>query len=110
MSSSPALLGSPPAPVRAAVRDLLRSRPEFERLDASTRRELASGLVRICAASMSLGEESPRDAPALAQAATPARPAGSFARAQNAGSEFSGVSASRVAGTTQQILNAVSFP
>ena len=33
-----------------------------------------------------------------------------LARAQSAGSEFSGVAASRVAGTTRDILNAVSFP
>jgi pyruvate/2-oxoglutarate dehydrogenase complex dihydrolipoamide acyltransferase (E2) component len=33
-----------------------------------------------------------------------------LARAQSAGEKFSGVSAARVAGTTQAILNAVSFP
>ncbi len=33
-----------------------------------------------------------------------------LALAQNAGSEFSGVAVDRVAGTTQAVLNAVSFP
>ena len=42
--------------------------------------------------------------------AAPASARPPLALAQNAGSEFSGVSASRVADTTHAILNAVSFP
>ena len=49
---------------------------------------------------------SPTRRPAPARA--PPRPA--LARAQNAGDEFSGVAADKVAGTTKAILNAVSFP
>jgi predicted O-methyltransferase YrrM len=94
---------APPPPVRTAVRDLLLASPEFGRLNPDTRRELARGLVKICAAATAFGHE--RDAAAAAIA-----PAPTIARAQSAGTEFSGVAAQRVADTTRQILNAVSFP
>ena len=41
---------APPPHVRTAVRDLLLASEEFNRLNPDTRRELASGLVKICAA------------------------------------------------------------
>jgi hypothetical protein len=62
---------------------------------------------------------SDRGSVSLAQAATDdgssssdsgSRRRSGLARAQSAGSEFSGVAAERVAGTTRSILNAVSFP
>jgi precorrin-6B methylase 2 len=87
----------PPERVRAAVRELLLACEGFGQLDAPTRRDLARGLVTICATAQTLGEEG-----AAAQR--------QLAQAQSAGSEFSGVSALRVADTTKQILNAVSFP
>lgn len=101
----PAGMGTkqPPERVRAAIRELLVNRPEYLALDSSTRLALARGLVKICAAALDLASETE-----AANGAVPSpRP---LARAQSAGSEFSGVSAQRVAETTRQILNAVSFP
>jgi hypothetical protein len=88
-----------PDAVRELVRDVLTTSSNFQSLDPTTRRTIAGSIVRIA-----------RTATALAQdeAADPARPV--LARAQDAGSSFSGVSASKVADTTKQILNAVSFP
>ncbi len=102
MGAAPARLATPPAPVRVAIRELLQSRPEYQELDSSTRRDLAQGLVKICTTVAALDRH---DAPA-----SPPRPRAPLAHAQSAGSEFSGVAAQRVAGTTQQILKAVSFP
>jgi len=96
---------TPPAPVRIAIRDMLLSCDAFARLDPDTKRDLAQGLVTIGAAALAL---SPLAADAV-DTAPPSRTA-PLVRAQSAGSEFSGVSAQKVAGTTQQILNAVSFP
>jgi hypothetical protein len=106
MDAAPSPPGTPPAPVRAAIRDLLTSRPEFARLDAPTRRALAEGLVRIGTTAVALDGDH-----GVASSGTdrPPRPP-RLARAQSAGTEYSGVAAQRVAGTTQQILNAVSFP
>jgi hypothetical protein len=97
---------TPPAPVRIAIRDLLQSCEAFQRVDPAVRRELAQGLVTIGAAAVALSE-SPAETPAETPPPGRATP---LVRAQSAGSEFSGVAAQRVAGTTQQILNAVSFP
>src|SRR4051812_4683957 len=85
--------------VRRSIRALLESAPEFRGLDPVQRRAMARALVRVC----SCAEELRREA-----AVAGAPPA--IALAQSAGSEFSGVAAERVAGTTRAILNAVSFP
>lgn len=91
---------APPSPaVRETVRDLLATSSAYQAKDPDTRRAIASSLVRIA-----------NTAVALADAETPRTPRAPLALAQNAGSEFSGVSASRVADTTRNILNAVSFP
>lgn len=95
--------GSPPDQLRFAIHDLLTASTAYQSQDPKTRREIAQGLVRICSTALSLAAET--DAAAVAN-----RPAKMLAYAQSAGSEFSGVAAQRVAGTTQQILNAVSFP
>jgi predicted O-methyltransferase YrrM len=91
---------TPSQRLRNAVRELLLSRDAFTRLDVDTKRELAGGLVKICAAASAFDDE--RGAAATA--------APTIAHAQSAGSEFSGVAAQKVADTTRQILNAVSFP
>jgi hypothetical protein len=95
--------GSPPEQVRVAIHDLLTASTAYQSQDPQTRREIAQGLVRIGATALSLAAEA--DAAAVAD-----RPAKTLAYAQSAGSEFTGVAAERVAGTTRQILNAVSFP
>jgi hypothetical protein len=81
--------------VRRGVRALLADQPGFTALDERTRRDVAGGLVRIGATAL-----------ANAEAASPPP----LAQAQNAGSEFSGVATSRLASTTRQVLDAVSFP
>ncbi|WP_266170725.1 hypothetical protein [Dyella subtropica] len=83
--------------VRHNVRDLLSAQQGFSTLDPATRRDLASGLVRI--GSIALNNE---------EAASRPRPTLAFA--QNAGTEYSGTAIDRMAGTTQAVLNAVSFP
>lgn len=79
-----------------AVRELLTSSDDFARLDPSTRTTIAGALARIGSSALEIHEE-----------AAPRRP---LAFAQNAGSDFSGTAVDRVAGTTQNIMNAVSFP
>lgn len=82
---------------RLGVRQLLADQQGFAALDESLRRDLAGGLARIGSAAL-----------ANQEAAEPARPV--VARAQNAGSEFSGTATDRLASTTRNVLNAVSFP
>ena len=89
-----------PAPrhdARQAVRELLCQSPDYAALDDPTRRAIAGSLARISSTALDMHE-----------AARPPRPP--LALAQNAGSEFSGIAVDRVAGTTQNMLNAVSFP
>lgn len=95
---APAADAAPSPAVRETVRDLLASCSAYQTKDPGTRRAIASSLVRIANTAVALAD---------ADAEAPRAP---LAMAQNAGSEFSGVSASRVADTTRNILNAVSFP
>jgi hypothetical protein len=102
-------LPDPLPAVRQTVRSLLLTTPAFREMGPDGRRELAAAMVRVCqAAALLLREEleGERDARA-GQAAGETAP---LAEAQTAGERFSGVSAARVAGTTREILNAVSFP
>lgn len=82
--------------VRHELRTLLSGQQGFSALDDSTRRDLAGSLVKIGSVALNNHE-----------AAAPRQP---IARAQNAGSEFSGVATDRLASTTRDVLNAVSFP
>lgn len=75
---------------------MLSAQQGFATLDGDTRRELAGALARIGSAALDHAE------------AAAERPA--LARAQGAGSEFSGVATDRLARTTRDTLNAVSFP
>jgi hypothetical protein len=83
---------------RHGVRSLLSTQQGFAALDDGTRRELAGALARIGSAALD-NTETAGERPRLV-----------LARAQNAGSEFSGVATDRVARTTRDTLNAVSFP
>ena len=67
-------------------------------------------MVKVCQTAVSLMQEEAKADLETKTATTPRRPRPAFATAQTAGQQFSGVSASKVAGTTQAILNAVSFP
>lgn len=82
---------------RNGVRSLLSTQQGFVALDDDTRRDLAGGLARIGSAALDNVE-----------AAEPAGPP--LARAQSAGSEYSGVATERLARTTRDTLDAVSFP
>lgn len=113
----PAEAGEPLPVVREAVRAILLSSPAYLELPPEKRRRLARAMVRVCQTAASLIGEEMESHDEARRAARPvssplaAPPRRTGARAlQNAGEAFSGVSASRVAGTTQAILNAVSFP
>lgn len=99
MAATAHLARSPvPRPdVRHRVRELLSGQQGFDALDPATRRDLASGLVRI--GSLALDHDE-----LAAQPRTP------LAVAQNAGSDYSGTAIDRMAGTTRAVLDAVSFP
>ena len=121
-SPPPDPLGDPLPHVRATVRDLLLASPAYLELSPDKRRELATAMVRVCHAAASLVREETESrqsaqvsSPSATTLSTPESPASAphphpLSVAQNAGSDFSGVAAGRVAGTTQAILNAVSFP
>src|SRR5215471_17618866 len=115
-------LASQPLPfIRVTVRTLLLSAPAYQALDPASRRQMAELMVRVCHTAATLILEEIASEAQVQQAYTQAaasRPVSAsrseaappLAMAQSAGSDFSGVSAARVAGTTQAILNAVSFP
>ena len=103
--SPPALRPSPggAAPrtdVRQGLRALLSSQQGFAQLNDDTRRDLAGSLARIGSVALDNQE--------VSEGREPPRPA--MARAMNAGSEFSGVATDRLARTTRDVLDAVSFP
>jgi hypothetical protein len=100
-------LGDPRPVVRRAVADLLRSTPAFLQLPPREQSRLALAMVEVCDRAASLVKEEAESERALAQQG---QSAPVLASGLAAGAEFSGVSASRVAGTTRAILNAVSFP
>jgi hypothetical protein len=95
--------------VRTAVRDLLSSSQAFHNLAPEDRKAAAQAMVKVCQTAVSLMQEEAK-ADLQVKASTTAPRSGAIAAAQSAGQQFSGVSASKVAGTTQAILNAVSFP
>jgi hypothetical protein len=109
-TAAQAPISARPLPVvRAAVRDLLSSSQAFHSLSPEDRKAAAQAMVKVCQTAVSLmQEEAKADLEAKSFAPTSRPPA--LATAQSAGQQFSGVSASKVAGTTQAILNAVSFP
>ena len=96
--------------VRTAVRNLLSSSQAFHNLNPENRKSAAQAMVKVCQTAVSLmQEEAKADLDAKSHATSPPGRS-AIAAAQSAGQDFSGVSASKVAGTTQAILNAVSFP
>jgi len=103
------LVGQPSPVVRTAVRDLLSSSQSFHSLPAEDRNAAAQAMVKVCQTAVSLMQEEAK-ADLQVKSGAAAVPSRAIAAAQTAGQDFSGVSASKVAGTTQAILNAVSFP
>lgn len=98
---------TPSADVRRAVRQLLLASGAYHGLTPLQKQELAQSLVKVCNTAVSLIQQSSSEVSDTATSRNESEP---LALAQSAGSEFSGVSASRVADTTQSILRAVSFP
>jgi predicted O-methyltransferase YrrM len=103
----------PPDWLRHAVRGVLEQSPGYHRLQPADRRALAQAMVKVSSIAAALiGEElaadaqiRPADATALERPA-PRRPP--LARAQDA--PGFGAAADRIADTTRNVLNAVSFP
>jgi hypothetical protein len=89
--------------VRGVVRGMLLATPSFQELDPARKKQMAESMVRVCHAAVSLIQEE-------MESDREARGGRRLSRAQSAGSDFSGVAAQKVAGTTRDILNAVSFP
>ena len=87
--------------VRVAVRELLGACPAYAELDPDRRKALANAMVRVAHAAASLIQEEIEGSGSLGPVRQP------LASAQEAGF---GAAAGRVASTTRDILNAVSFP
>ena len=104
----------PPGWLRHAVRGVLEQSPGYHQLQPEHRRKLAQAMVKVSSIAAALiAEEGAADAsikPAsstgLGAAPVPRRPP--IARAQEA--PAFGTSAERIADTTRNVLNAVSFP
>jgi hypothetical protein len=91
-----AQLACPSAETRHEVRKALTAAPQFAEIDRPTQQEIAHSLVRIAEAARLLEHDAGKP-PQTAQA-------------MNAGDEFSGTAVDRVASTTRNILQAISFP
>lgn len=100
MAAAAQEIANPSPLVRGAVRDLLSSCQEFHNLAPEDRKAAARAMVKVCQTAISLAQEE-ADAHAATMSARP--------RVLAMAQEF-GAAASKVAGTTQAILNAVSFP
>jgi hypothetical protein len=98
MSAAPFAPHAPRQDVREGVRSILTAAENFHALDEETRRAIARSLVKIGSTAQTLTED---------MAPVHRAP---LSLAQNAGSEYSGVATDRLAQTTQNVLNAVSFP
>lgn len=94
---------TPPSWIRGAVREVLEAAPGYQSLDDDNRRSLAHAMVRVSTLAARLIEEEGEAETAIAP-----RPPEPLARAQSQ-PDF-GAAADRVAQTTHNILNAVSFP
>ncbi len=97
-----AATGTPAPEVRGAVRDLLSASEHYHALAPDTRREIAGALVKVAHTAKALAAEA--EAPLQSAARPP------ISIAQGAGQAYSGTATDRLAGTTQAVLNAVSFP
>lgn len=118
LNTYPNVTGETPSPVvRETVRNLLLSCAAYHELDPEKRQEIARAMVNVCQTAVSLLAEEANTTGIVEELAAPLAyeppkpvPRQPVALAQNAGEQFSGVSAQRVANTTQAILKAVSFP
>jgi hypothetical protein len=105
--AAPARNSQPRTDVRHGVRAILTAAEGFHALDPETQRQIAASLVRISSTALGLAEETGASPPPSHPRPVPPRP---LAAAQAAGGSFSGAAVDRIASTTQNILQAVSFP
>jgi hypothetical protein len=108
--------GNDPLPaVRSAVRELLTRTPAFRALDPEARRAISQAMVQVCQlAAQLLVEEAQSDAD-VQRLLEPSKAPSGRERATatalgTAGQAFSGVATDKLASTTRNVLNAVSFP
>lgn len=94
---------APPTWIRGAVRDVLEQAPGYRALAETDRRALAHAMVRVSTLAAQLIED--EDGAGEEASAPRAQP---LARAQS--QPGFGAAADRIAQTTQNVLNAVSFP
>lgn len=107
---------APPPPwIRSAVREVLERAPHYQTLSAADRQSLAKAMVKVSALAADLISEEgqaqselDRQGSGMTLAHAQAAQAPPLARAQDQAAF--GASADRIAGTTQAVLNAVSFP
>lgn len=92
-------LAAPPDVIRHEVRERLTEADAIANVDPDARRDIANALVRIAHAAKLLDEE-----------AGAAKPPSAPSRAMDADDHFSSAAVDRVAGSTRQILKAISFP
>ncbi|MBB4127153.1 hypothetical protein GGR77_002467 [Xanthomonas translucens] len=92
---------APPPWVRAAVRDVLERSPQYQALAPDDRQALARSMVSVSALAADLIREEHEADHQIAKRA----PALAHAQAEDFGA-----AADRIAGTTRNVLNAVSFP
>ena len=98
----------PPDWLRHAVRGVLEQSPGYQAMQPSGQRALAQAMVKVSALAAALIAEE-ADADAAIEAVAPAqRLRAPLARAQDA--PGFGAATDRIASTTQNVLNAVSFP
>ncbi|KAF1703626.1 hypothetical protein, partial [Pseudoxanthomonas suwonensis] len=105
---APAPAEPPPPWIRVAVRDVLERSPGFHDMRPEQRRALAQAMVKVSTLAAELIAEEGQAEGEIERRA-PARPAPPLASAQSAQPEF-GEAARRIAGTTRDVLGAVSFP
>jgi hypothetical protein len=103
-SASATPLERPPCELREAVRRSLVAVPGYSKIEAEDQRAIAHSLVRIAYAARLLEDEA-----ATAGAHTQARTT-PLSRAMNAGDELGGNAVDRMAGTTRNMIRAISFP
>ncbi|MFZ5636462.1 MAG: hypothetical protein ACOY82_07715 [Pseudomonadota bacterium] len=105
---SAATRAAPPPWIRVAVRDVLERAPQYGALSVEDRRALAQAMVKVSTLAAELIAEEGQAEGEIERRA-PARPAPPLSTAQAAQPEF-GAAADRIADTTRNVLNAVSFP
>ena len=90
---------APPFDLRQTIREHLTHAKEYDALDENDRRAIAHSLVKIAHAAKLLDAQIKEG-----------KDAAPISKALNAGDSFSGAAVDRVASSTRQILNAISFP